>query len=612
MQSSTRWTAVAIWLVASTLAVAACLLHLSAARVGSEYVPMGNDSFYHARRILDTVQDPGSFYQFDAKIHVPEGSLLVWPWGYDYLMARAVRLGMAVGISSDPHKILFALPLATIPLAIGLLVLLGRRLSLTPWPLTLAALCLALNPTTRALFGFGAIDHHFAELLFILASVVTGLAWLQTGRRLAAAALGAVLGFALAIHNGLFIVQLPLLLTLFVRWQQGDGPPKQSTLVFIAALAVCSLAALLPSLPFRLGRFEFFTLSWFHFYIAVCTALFTALLAWLKPTRNNIIALVALGLVLLWPLLNEIRIAQSFLSGAMGNLESIQEMQAPLKLALAGNTAMVTYYYSFLIWLAPATFVLCLAQCWRDRRQPRLLFWIACVLGLVLLSTQLRMHYFGGFALYLPWLVVANDYAAGKAERSSRVFLIVTLLVLLAYVPQLRYSLITSGARAGDASFEQLHPMLLKLRDICARDPGPVLADTNAGHYIRYYTDCPVIANNLLLTEQHFRKAREVVDLFAAPAAELSQRAPYVKYVLVRAGGIAPKLSGGFEYSFFMGDKTPDMARTLLLSPPSSLAAQFTLLDEIDLLAAADSQTTLPYARLYRVRTAPSANEVSK
>ena len=41
------------------------------------------------------------------------------------------------------------------------------------------------------------------------------------------------------------------------------------------------------------------------------------------------------------------------------------------------------------------------------------------------------------------------------------------------------------------------------------------------GHYIRYYTDCPVIANNFLLTPQHFRKMDEVGALFSLSAATL-------------------------------------------------------------------------------------------
>jgi hypothetical protein len=616
MHLTARWTTVTIWLIASAIAISACVMHMSAAQVDGEYVPMGNDSFYHARRILDAVRDPAAFYQFDAKIHAPEGSLLVWPWGYDYLMAQAVRLGLVTELSVDPIQILLWIPVAAIALAMGLLIMVARRLSLTSWPITLAALCLALNPTTRVLFGFGAIDHHYAELLFILAALVAGLTWFQAPSVKAGILLGAIFGASLAIHNGLFVLQLPFLVALAIRWQQGAAPPRRPSVALATSLLLCALAALIPSLPFRLGRFEFFTLSWFHLYIAFSTGSFVLLLAWLKPTRNNILALVALASLLLVPLVGALRLAQSFLSGNLGVLQVIQEMQSPVRLALAGKLEIVTYFYSFLIWLAPVTFVICVVQCWRERQQPRLLFWIASVCGLALMSTQLRMHYFGGFALYLPWLVLAQEYANRKTELRQSIFLMATLLLLLAYVPQIRYSLITPSPRAGDPSFERIHPMLLKLREICAKDPGVVLADDNAGHYIRYYTECSVISNNFLLTAQQFAKADEVRHLFSGPADELQRRAPYVKYVLVRAGDISRRPDGEFAYSFFGGDQVQQAAQTLLLAP--QVPAQFRLLDKIDLRVSPASEQRIPYAKLYRVqndaaRTSDtSANEVSK
>ena len=50
-----------IWLVASCIAVASCSLYFYATYFHGEYVPLGNDGFYHARRILDTVADPSAF-----------------------------------------------------------------------------------------------------------------------------------------------------------------------------------------------------------------------------------------------------------------------------------------------------------------------------------------------------------------------------------------------------------------------------------------------------------------------------------------------------------------------------------------------------------------------
>jgi hypothetical protein len=608
---SARWSTLAIWLATSFIAVVSCMLNFSAAHIGDEAVPVGHDSYYHARRILDTVAQPDSFYEFDPKIHAPEGSLLVWPWGYDYLMAQVVRAGLAVGLSSEPIKILLAIPVAAVCLSIGLLVLVGRRLGLSNWLVALAALCMALAPTTQLLHEYGSVDHHFAELICVLAALGVGLAWFREPNVRSAIALGAVFGLSLGIHNGLFILQLPFLATLIVGWLQGRQPPKQPTLVFAAALLIATLAVTIPSLPFRLGRFEFYTLSWFHLYVACGTALTAASLVWLRPARDTIVALGVLAIVLLAPLLHEIRIAQSFLTGSLGVLDAIQEVRSPLKMAAEDGWMAATYFYSFLIWLAPITLLLCLVQCWRERHSPRLLFWITAAMGLCLLAMQLRMHYFGGFALYLPWLVILHDYAGKHTELRKRSFLLATLALLLAYAPQIRHSLVAPIPNAGDMWLERLYPIFPALRKACEEDPGIVLADATAGHYIRYFTDCSVIANNFLLTQQQFDKVDEAMRLAEATAAELPKRAPYVKYVLVRPAGLKRQANGEYTYTFF---GSPTLPTELLLQPQQSVPPGYRLLDEVRFeLRYPDRSETVPYARVYKIEAgAGSARSVGE
>ena len=49
---------------------------MPAATVDGSFVPVGPDSFYHARPILDAAIGDTGFYQFDHRIHMPEGSML--------------------------------------------------------------------------------------------------------------------------------------------------------------------------------------------------------------------------------------------------------------------------------------------------------------------------------------------------------------------------------------------------------------------------------------------------------------------------------------------------------------------------------------------------------
>lgn len=604
MQVTARWRAPLLWLAIGCLAALSCSLSRPAAHIGNEYFPIGNDSFYHAARILEAVRDPAAFYEFDPKIHAPEGSLLVWPWGYDYFIAKVVRAGLAVGVDTDPLAIMSWIPVAAVFIGLGLLMLVARRLSLNDWAVALAGLCMALNQTTQGLYGFGQIDHHYAEHIFVLASLLAGLAWFRTPSVRAGIALGAVFGIALAVHNALFVLQVPFLATAVVLWLQGKTFPARPVVAFVAALVGSTLMALIPSQPFQEGRFEFYTLSWFHLYIVCCTGLVVLLMARLQFSRRNLGALVAIAAILVPPLLQQIRLGEAFVSGSLGMLGDVIEMRSPVRLAIDGQLGILGYY-SLLVCLAPVTFVLCAIRIWRERQQARLLFWIWCVFGLALLSMQLRMQYFGTFALYLPWLIVAQEYALKRPALSKRTFLIASLLLVLAYVPVIRHALIAPVPHAGDEWFDHLYPALPVLREACAKDPGVVLADNNAGHYIRYFTNCSVIANNFLLTEQQFSKIAEMKRLFSLSPRELPSHAPWVKYVLARPENIEEQSNGHFTYTF-AGDATR-LPEALLLATQPDLPPEFTLLFQSVIQVRGKTVQNVPYARLYKIEPAKSA-----
>lgn len=611
MRLKFRLTPLCIWLAVSCIAALSCSLGRSAAHVGDEYFPFGVDSFYHAVRILDAVDDPDSFYEFDPKIHAPEGSLLVWPWGYDYIIAKAVRAALAVGLGSDPLMILLWIPVAAVFVGTGLLMLVARRIGLGDWGMALAGLCMALSSSTQLLYTFGQIDHHYAEHICILASLAAGLAWFRAPSVASGIALGITFGVALAIHNALFILQVPFLVSALALWLQGQRTPLRPLLAFSAALLGSSLAMLLPSQPFQDGRFEFYLLSWFHFYVVGCTALVMVLLARLQPTRRGIGALAAIAAVLLAPLINQIAYARSFVDGSLGMLEQVLEMRSPLQMVRDGEIGQLTGFYSALFFLAPITFVLCAIRLWRERMSPRLLFWVWCVLGLALMMTQVRMHYFGVFALFLPWLVVAQEIGAKHPELHKRALLTSSLLLVLAYAPVIRHELAAPSPLAGERWFRPLHPVFAPLRQACAEDPGIVLADTNAGHYIRYFTACSVIANNFLLTAQQFQKADEVDRLFSLPLDQLTRQALFVKYVLVRAGDIKAEGNDGFNYAFY-GRQPAGLSKTLLLAPATSVPPEFKLLYEVTMrMHIPNSERTqeVPYAKLYKVM--PSAATTS-
>lgn len=599
--NAARLKFVVLWLLLGSLAAAACSLQWPAAHLSGESLPVGIDSFYHARRILDTAQDPASFYEFDSKIHVPEGSLLSWPWGYDYAMGWLTRLAMKTGIASDPMAFLIWVPVAAVFVSIGLMLLLARRLQLSTWSMVLAALCVALSPLTQLLHGIGMLDHHFAEYIMVLAALVAGLRWLsQPDDTRAAVALGLVLGLAPAIHNGMFILQLPLLMTLFAFWLQNIRLPRHTAIQFGIILVVATIAILIPSLPFRLGHLEFYTLSWFHLYVAAGTAITVLLLHFLPRNRTGIAVLTVTALVLVLPLARQTLLAQAFLAGTIKRLDAITEMQSVRYMAaMPGGLWKVSLLYSLSIWLLPLSAAYCLFRAWAERSSARLFFWIFSICGLALLFTQFRLHYFGSFALFLPALIAVEQAVARWPQRRKQIMLGLSLALVLMYAPPLRYQLSVPYAPAGDVSFRSLRHVLASLQTACAEEPGVVLADNDAGHYIRYYTQCSVIANNFLLTRQHEEKIAEIDRLTALPATALPGAAPYVRYVLVRPVTIEWVAPDRINYMSFSPDSAP-LVEDLLLKPPSSVPPAYELLIQANIRPTADGEA-VPYIRLYKI-----------
>ena len=152
-------------------------------------------------------------------------------------------------------------------------MLLARQLSLSLWSTTIAGLSVAAVAPDAAAPRRGNVDHHYAEYIFVLAALTFALRWLRSPERSSRAiTLGCILGMAPCVHNGLFILQLPLLATVSILWAQGIRSRVGPWPILRLLSSLTTIAILLPSLAFRLGRFEFYTLSWFHLYVAVGTS----------------------------------------------------------------------------------------------------------------------------------------------------------------------------------------------------------------------------------------------------------------------------------------------------------------------------------------------------
>ena len=115
-------------------------------------------------------------------------------------MAAGIVAGaMKLGATADPMAVLANLPVATVPISVGLVIVLGLLTGLPRWGVVALASAYAVSPLTRELHAVGRIDHHFVEHFFFLASLCAGKAWLKAPTPARAVLFGAVdPGFVLA------------------------------------------------------------------------------------------------------------------------------------------------------------------------------------------------------------------------------------------------------------------------------------------------------------------------------------------------------------------------------------------------------------------------------
>jgi hypothetical protein len=587
------------WLLASALGTVIMLAQLPSVFVKGQYIPIGPDSFYHAHRILGTVADLNAFYQFDPKMLVPEGGLVIWPWAYDFTMALIARAGLALHLSADPMAILVHVPVFAFPMCLALIATICRQLRLGTTATILGMFAMAVFPLNQMLYGIGNIDHHYAENLFVLSGLAASLAWLRkpesTIRPILA---GLAFGLAPGVHMALFILQVPLVAAFALAWLRRTPLPRNAHVFAIALLIGCLIVAV-PSLSLRQGNFQFQTLSWFQVYIAACTGTLIFLVSRYPARGRALYGIGGIALLMLVPIAGQIVLANDFFMVKIEMMDDISEVQSPLKLALnPGGILYVSSFYTLLFLLAPISLALSLWKAWHERAPERRYFWLASIFGLVLLAAQMRLEYFGSFALFLPLLYVLDEWARTSAKSPHLIWGVTTVLLAAAAVPGFTMRLFEHQVVSGDAYYDVNRDIFPSLSKACTESPGVVLANPNDGHYIRFHSACSVIANNFLVTKQQERKTREENDLLRLPAADLPGKAPFVKYVYVRRDSMFASTPDGALVLMPRGDPNdPDLplVQELLSTPADKLPPAYRLLQQ-------NGPEQTPYSRLFALQ----------
>jgi hypothetical protein len=563
-----------LWVLGSLAIVVAALTMLPAAFLDGVYVPSNPDAFYHARRILDVVMTGAGVVQFDAQVHYPDGSWIPWPWGFDTFMAMIVGWFGPYPSEAAAAAVLMNLPVAAAPIAVALFVWLGRQLELSFPSALVATVAFAALPLVFLAFAVGNVDHHFAELLWALLMLCGGIAFLRAASVVSAVGLGVILGSAVAVHNGLFILQLPVVAVFAWRWLRNEPlPPRRAVIAFAATLVAVTLLVSVESEPWRRGAFEFYTLSWFHSYVALCTAAILVLFAFVRFSARALlcVALIASGAAL--PLLRAAGLGARFVSGDLELLRDVTEAMSPYELYALFGPAQSTRLFSWLMWLAlPALLV---NGYWvvRVREPGRQLFSVAAVLLLALMQLQYRFGVLGIVPLLMT-LALLVDAARRRWPTHARLHVAGAALGMFVALLPTREVWTTPRAAGGNPFYADMQPGLMRLRDACARRPGVVLAGIDDGHWVRYHTQCSVIGNVFLLTEDDARKRREVETLLAMPAERLRAERPDIAYVFIH-GELelyVPVMADGSHGQGVLRWKTatlPALMRELLAAEPT-------------------------------------------
>lgn len=538
-----------LWLAGSVLGMFAAMAMISLAYADGEFQPANPDAFYHARRILDSVFSGAPVIQFDDRIHAPEGSWLVWPWGFDTLLAWITRLFGPYSSEAEANRVLMNIPPAAIPIAMGLVVNIARQLALPFLLAALLVLSFAALPLVYLQFAVGNVDHHFAELLWTLGTLSAGIWFFKGDRRSIAAGitLGCVLATALAIHNSLLILQIPIAATLGIFWLRGIPlPHRHQVIAFGAALLTTTLLVCLPSEPWQRGFFEFYTLSWFHFYVSACVAVFSVLLVLAGRTRRSVVFVLVGAAAAVLPIVGALNLAGEFVSGQLEIIRNVSEVKNPY---VVHRDLGVFGFARFTSWLLLLTGPMLLLNLWwiYQRKDPVFQFVaITGAMGLLLMQVQYRFSVYGDIPMLLTPILAVRMLYEWRPELRRVALVACCVLYAVAFHPTIanwkaRYTL---GGADGYAALRAVFPVLKKL---CAQRPGIVLTDLNSGHWIRYHSQCSVIGNVFLLTPQHAAKVAETARLFALPLADLVTAKPEVRYVFVYHNVLLSRDAKGVE-----------------------------------------------------------------
>jgi dolichyl-diphosphooligosaccharide--protein glycosyltransferase len=497
-------------------------------------LPFDPDSSYHLWRIQTAVHDGLRPPRFDAFVNAPDGARVIYPDGFDALIALFAR---AVGASSR-HSVevvaMLAMPLLG-ALAVLAVYAVGRRVGGRREALVATALA-AILPAHVLGAILGHVDHHVIELalpplvvMFVLdeksprrASVGAGVLLAALVSCLPTALLHvAVLGAAI-VAGGLGAAGA------------GDQPGAVRQLR-VGAVAFATAALLV--VPDALGRagLAFYEPSRLPPLFFVAGALGCALLsvAAARGRRALVVATVAVATVAVAGAAVALRGAVGFVGGA-GILSLVTEAQ-PITVNPWGAVEL----FSLALPLAPIALVV------RARRTPSAASWAVAAAALSTTVLAALQNRFG--VMLAPWAAVGIAAAVaqivGRVRRRRPLAIgLVAIGVAGTLVPSLSW--LARATLAGPSEIALLEasewlrahsPPVATDRTARARPPYTVLPMWGDGAHVAYLAERPVLVAAIYHGDYAAGLDDALAILFGAGDVEARLERRAVRYLVLPA-----------------------------------------------------------------------------
>lgn len=468
-----------------------------------------SDPHYHVLRAERLLDGRAADVWFDRGLAYPEGAVILWPPGFDALVAGAARTVHG----SSPTRADLEQVAAFVPAVLGVLSVLLQALVALRWLGPVAALAAgviaALLPGQVQFGALGATDQHIAEQLGLIVALL-GLDACARGRR------SGPLLVALACAAGPWawqgfsvVVAFSALATMLVWIARPEGEDAASALVRrVAAGGAAGAGVLMLSIaawgaPAALGGAGLNGLSWFHPLSTAAAALALAGLARLgaRPawtTRRRaataalacVVATAAAFALMPSPLLHGLR----SLSASDPWLRTIDEFQP----AFFGRGSTLPGDLSWAFWttgpalLAPLLGLGAFRRRWaRDPGARTALTLLASGTATFVPLFLARSRFVAYAAPFFAWwgaLLLADLLERARAERgrAGRVLVAAGAAVALAFPA------VQLARRPFRPAFdERLLDLLASAR---ANGGGrAILSPWTLGHIVQYYAGAPAV-----------------------------------------------------------------------------------------------------------------------